>query len=295
MGTEHGNEEADVTTFSTDGPDSLVIVPTYNEAENLEPLVRQVLRRGLFDVLVVDDHSPDGTGQIADNLASRFPGRVRVQHRIRKLGLGTAYLQGFRYALNTGYDRVFQMDADFSHDPSYLPELRGALDHADVVLGSRYAPGGGTRNRSAQRQMISRWGSRFAGMVLGLPIQDLTGGFKGFRRPALRAINLDGIRSTGFAFQIEVTYRCRRRDLRIVEIPIVFEDRRRGHSKMSAAIVAEAFFQVWRLRLAPETATEPAPGELVYHYPSEPAASRFLEVLTPDAHPRPVEDPGGGP
>lgn len=229
--------------------DSLVIIPTYNEAENLEPLVLQVLAQGPFDVLVVDDDSPDGTGVVADDLTRCFPGRVAVLHRPGKLGLGSAYIEGFRYALARRYERVFEMDADFSHDPASLPALRAALDGADVALGSRYVPGGGVRRWPVWRRALSRGGSRYAGLILGVPVHDLTGGFKGFRRGALAALDLDTIGAGGYAFQIEVTYRCYRRGLRIVELPIVFEDRRAGRSKMSPRIIAEALVLVWRLRL----------------------------------------------
>ncbi len=202
--------------------DSLVIIPTYNEAENLKRLVPQVLAMGAFDVLVVDDHSPDGTGQIADALASAFPGRVRALHRSSKQGLGTAYLQGFHFALRAGYAHMFQMDADFSHDPHYLSALRDALNRADVVLGSRYVPGGGSRHWPLRRRILSRAGSTCAAVVLGLPLRDVTSGFKGFSRPALEALDFTTIRSAGYGFQIEVTYRCHQQGLHIVEVPIVF-------------------------------------------------------------------------
>lgn len=230
--------------------DSLVILPTYNEVGNLGRLVPAILEQGPFDVLVVDDNSPDGTGELAGRLARRFPVRVHVIHRAGKLGLGTAYLEGFTYALANGYERIFEMDADFSHDPDFLPELRKALDQADVVLGSRYVVGGGTRNWPFLRRLISEGGSRYAGLVLALPIHDLTGGFKGFSRRALAALDLESIRSNGYSFQIEVTYRLRQQGFRIVERPIVFEDRRVGRSKMNWRIVAEALLMVWKLRFS---------------------------------------------
>ncbi len=237
---------------AVEGPrgQSLVIIPTYNEAENLGLLVSMIFTHGSFDVLVVDDNSPDGTGEVADKLTRRSKGRVAVLHRPGKLGLGTAYVQGFRYALETGYDRVFQMDADFSHDPASLPSLWQALNQADVVLGSRYVPGGATRNWSVFRRALSRVGSFYAATVLGVPFHDLTGGFKGFRRRALEALDLDGIRSNGYSFQIEVTYRFHRLGFRIVEIPITFEERRVGQSKMCMSIVAEAILVPWELRLS---------------------------------------------
>jgi dolichol-phosphate mannosyltransferase len=229
--------------------DSLVIVPTYNEVANLERLVKAVLALRAFDVLIVDDNSPDGTGELGDVLALEHPNRVAVLHRPGKNGLGRAYVCGFRYALAHQYSRVFEMDADFSHDPASLLTLRSALDRADVVLGSRYVPGGVTSHWPAWRRALSQGGSRYAGIVLGLPIRDLTGGFKGFRSMVLSSIDLDAIQSNGYAFQIEVTYRCQRRGFQIVEEPIVFVDRRAGRSKMHARIVVEALLVVWRLRL----------------------------------------------
>jgi len=239
--------------------DSLVIIPTYNEAGNLPELIPRVLAQGPFDVLVVDDNSPDGTGALAGDLAERWPSRIKVLRRPGKLGLGSAYVEGFRHALEAGYTHVFEMDADFSHDPASLPALRAALDRADVVLGSRYAPGGGTRHWPLWRQAVSRGGSRYAGLVLGLPVRDLTGGFKGFRRRALAQLDLDAIRSNGYSFQIEVTYRCHRQGLRIVEVPIVFEERRAGQSKMGWRIIAEALLLVWVLRLHPSARKEAQP------------------------------------
>jgi dolichol-phosphate mannosyltransferase len=230
-------------------PDNLVVVPTYNEAANLERLVSEIRQAGPFDVLIVDDHSPDGTGDLADRLADRWRGRVSVLHRSAKLGLGSAYVAGFRNALSRGYEHVFEMDADFSHDPARLPVLRAALDDADVVLGSRYVPGGGTCRWPLWRRALSQGGSLYAALVLGLPFRDLTGGFKGFRSRALAALDLEDIRSNGYAFQIEVTYRCFQHGLRIVEQPIVFSDRVLGESKMRSRIVAEALLVVWRLRL----------------------------------------------
>jgi dolichol-phosphate mannosyltransferase len=228
--------------------DSLVVVPTYNEADNLERLVAQVIKVGPFDILIVDDNSPDGTGGLADRLASDQPIRVSVLHRAEKLGLGSAYVAGFRHALAHNYQRVFEMDADFSHDPALLPLLRASLDKADVVLGSRYIAGGGTRHWPAWRRALSQFGSRYAGLVLGMPFHDLTGGFKGFRSRVLSALDLDAIQSNGYAFQIEVTYRSFKHGFHIVEAPIMFADRCAGRSKMRASIVTEALLVVWRLR-----------------------------------------------
>ena len=227
---------------------SLVVIPTYNEAENLTALVEKVLDQIGFDVLIVDDHSPDGTGQLAEMLIDLFPDRVAVLHRASKQGLGTAYRAGFSYALTRGYQHIFEMDADFSHDPSALPALRAALEDADLVLGSRYVRGGQTRNWPIARRLLSQCGSLYAALILGLPFHDLTGGFKGFTAGVLRTLDLDAIRSNGYAFQIEVTYRAYQSGFRIVERPITFVDRRLGHSKMRPAIVAEAVRIVWSLR-----------------------------------------------
>jgi dolichol-phosphate mannosyltransferase len=231
--------------------DSLVVIPTYNEAENLTALVGQVLEQGGFDVLIVDDHSPDGTGELAELLIGQFSNRVAVLHRAGKLGLGTAYRAGFSYALTRGYQHIFEMDADFSHDPTALPVLRAALDDADLVLGSRYVRGGETRNWPMARRLLSQGGSLYAASILGLPFHDLTGGFKGFAARVLRGLDLEAMQSNGYAFQIEVTYRAYQSGFRIVERPITFVDRRLGHSKMRPAIVAEAIRIVWALRFGP--------------------------------------------
>jgi dolichol-phosphate mannosyltransferase len=226
-----------------------VVVPTYDERENLPLVVPRILDAAPgIDVLVVDDNSPDGTGAIADELASREP-RVRVLHRPRKEGLGRAYLAGFADALAAGYGRILEMDADFSHDPSCLPALLAAK--ADVVLGSRYVPGGGTVNWGLGRRLLSRGGSLYARTILGVGVRDLTGGFKCFRREVLEKLDLPSVRSTGYAFQIELTYRALRRGFRVVEVPITFVDRRVGKSKMSRRIVAEALWMVWKIRFDP--------------------------------------------
>ena len=227
---------------------SLVVIPTYNEAENLTAIVDAVLEVGDFDVLVVDDNSPDGTGDLADLLVNEVPNRVAVVHRLCKQGLGPAYRAGFSYALARGYQYIFEMDADFSHDPRALLALRAALDDADVVLGSRYVRGGETKNWPIARRLLSQCGSLYAAWILGLPFHDLTGGFKGFSARVLQTLDLDGIQSNGYAFQIEVTYRAYQRGFRIMERPITFVDRRLGHSKMRPAIVAEAVRIVWSLR-----------------------------------------------
>ena len=232
---------------------ALVIVPTYNELANLGPLVEQILAQGdEFSVLVIDDGSPDGTGLLADELAEVFPGRVEVIHRQGKLGLATAYLAGFRQGIVHGYDYIFEMDADFSHDPKYLPEFVAAARRtgADVVLGSRYVEGGGVVNWPWRRRVMSRGGSLYAGLLLGLPIKDLTGGYKLFRREALERLNLDEIKATGYGFQIEMTYRLARQGARVIEIPIMFKDRLNGVSKMSSGIFLEALLMVVQLRFS---------------------------------------------
>ena len=229
---------------------ALIIIPTYNERENLEPLIAAVKRElPEVDLLVVDDHSPDGTGDIADGLAARDP-HVHVLHREGKLGLGTAYLAGFRFAIEKKYDFVFEMDADFSHDPRYLAPMIATLrTEADMVVGSRYVPGGGTVNWGPMRKVISRGGSLYARSILGVRTRDLTSGFAGYRRAALEGIGLDGVRSNGYSFQIEMKYRALRAGYRVVEHPIVFPDRRVGKSKMSRKIFLEALTMVWKMRL----------------------------------------------
>ncbi len=228
---------------------ALVIIPTYNEVENLEPIVKAALAADpRLEVLVVDDNSPDGTGERADALAAA-ESRMHVLHRAAKRGLGRAYLAGFEWALSRPYECIFEMDADFSHDPRYLPRFLEAIDEgADVVLGSRYVAGGGTVNWGVARKIISRGGSLYARTILGLPVRDLTGGFKCFRREALEALDLPTVRASGYAFQVELTYRAFRRGFKVREVPIVFEDRRVGKSKMSRAIFLEAVTMVWKLR-----------------------------------------------
>jgi dolichol-phosphate mannosyltransferase len=229
--------------------DALIIVPTYNEAENVRGIAEQLLAAlPRADVLFVDDNSPDGTGDILDELTAANP-RVHVMHRAGKLGLGTAYIAGFRWALERAYEFIFEMDADGSHDPKYLPQLLAlAEDGADVVVGSRNIPGGGTRNWGAGRKLLSRGGSFYARTILGIDVRDVTAGFICWRRRVLEGLDLDAIDSNGYSFQIEMKYQAIRRGFRVVETPIVFVDRRAGTSKMSRAIVAEALLKVWALR-----------------------------------------------
>jgi dolichol-phosphate mannosyltransferase len=230
----------------------VICLPTYNERANLEPMARRLgeVLAGLdaeSRVLVIDDSSPDGTGELADRLSAELP-FLSVLHRGRKDGLGPAYVAGFRWALENGADRILQMDADFSHDPADVPRLLTASEDAGLALGSRYIEGGGTENWGAGRQAISRFGSLYARTFLGVRVHDLTGGFKCWRREALEALPLDRIRTRGYAFQIETTYRARRAGFEVVEVPIVFAERRSGGSKMTRGIVVEAMWKVPELR-----------------------------------------------
>ena len=232
-------------------PRAVVCLPTYNERENLEAMVHalgEVLNTSRDGVLVIDDGSPDGTGEIADRLAAELPW-VSVLHREQKEGIGPAYISGFRHLLAGDTELVLEMDCDFSHDPSDVPRLIAAAADADLVLGSRYVKGGGTENWSFLRRFVSRGGCIYAQVLLGVRVRDLTGGFKCFRRGALEAIDLDALSAHGYAFQIEATYRVLRAGLRVQEIPIRFVERRAGASKMTGAIVAEAIRKVPLLRL----------------------------------------------
>ena len=228
-----------------------VVLPTYEEAENLEPIAAAILERlgAEGHLLVVDDDSPDGTGEIADRLAAERD-RISVLHRERKRGIGPAYVAGFAVALAAGARLIVQMDADFSHDPEALPELLGAATDADLVLGSRYVDGGGVADWGPTRRLISRGGSAYARTVLGVDVRDLTGGFKVFRRAVLEAIAFESIAARGYAFQVETTFRALRAGFRVVEVPIVFRDRRMGASKMSGSIVVEAAVRVPMMRLS---------------------------------------------
>ncbi len=255
----------EVPTGSHAAGRSLVILPTYNERENIEHIVEAVLSQASdIDVLVIDDNSPDGTGEIAETMA-RADDRLHVLHRAGKMGLGTAYIEGFVWGLARGYEYLFEMDADFSHEPADLLRLRDAVaSGADVAVGSRWVPGGGTRNWSFLRTFISRGGSIYARVILGIPVEDLTSGFKCFARHVLETLDLNGVRSNGYAFQVEMNYRCFLSGFRIAEVPIVFVDRRVGKSKMGGHIVLEAMRVVLALRFqgfprlrAPQSRTAP--------------------------------------
>ena len=228
---------------------ALVVVPTYNERVNLPLIVPQILQQDpRFDVLVVDDNSPDGTGRLADEMAASNP-RIHVLHRPGKAGLGKAYLAGFRWALERDYDFIFEMDADFSHDPKFLPEFLQAIETADLVIGSRYRAGVNVINWPISRLLLSLGANEYARRVTGLPLTDSTAGFKCFRRRVLEAIDFEKVKSNGYSFQIEMSFRAWKQGFRLVEIPIVFTDRVEGQSKMDKRIVREAIRMVWWLRL----------------------------------------------
>lgn len=239
---------------------SLIVIPTYNERENIATLIADIQRVvPATDLLIIDDNSPDGTGQLVDELCAA-DGRLHVLHRAGKLGLGTAYVAGFRYAIEHGYDLVFEMDADFSHDPKYLPDFFRTIEHADLVIGSRYIAGGGTPNWSALRKFISGGGNRFARFMLRVPVKDCTGGYRCYRTAALKTIDLGLIRAQGYAFQVEMAFVFWKRGYRIRETPIVFMDRRVGKSKMSRKIFIEAFRWVLATRLQGDPAVRALPA-----------------------------------
>jgi len=228
---------------------ALIVIPTYNERENLANIAREILAQSdSLELLVVDDNSPDGTGNLADSLSAAEP-RIHVLHRSGKLGLGSAYIEGFRFALAQGYDYVFEMDADFSHDPMEIPNFLAAAAGSDLVIGSRYIGGVRILNWPMKRLMLSYSASVYTRMITGLKVIDCTSGFKCFRREVLEAINLDKVHSDGYSFQIELNFLCQKKGFRIKEIPIVFSDRAQGHSKMNKGIVLEALFIVWLLKL----------------------------------------------
>jgi len=228
---------------------ALVIIPTYNEKENIREIIPEILEKDpSIDVLIVDDNSPDKTGEIADEMAKENS-RIKVLHREKKAGLGTAYKTGFKYALDNGYDHIFEMDADFSHDPKYIPHFLQSIKEVDLVLGSRYISGVNVINWPMSRLILSYYANVYTRWITGLPVKDATGGFKCFRREVLEKIDLDKVQSEGYSFQIEMSFRAWKKGFRIKEIPIVFEDRRVGQSKMSKKIVREAIWRVWKLRI----------------------------------------------
>ncbi len=231
---------------------AIVVIPTYNEANNLPTLIGELLALHLegLEILIVDDDSPDGTGELADELAGLHPGLIHVIHRRGKLGLGTAYLAGFRFALNRGVDYVIQMDADFSHSPSYLPEFLEAIKDADVVIGSRYVAGGSLDERWGWwRHLLSWWAnSVYTRIILGVRVKDATAGFKCWRRATLEGIGLDRVRSNGYVFQVEMAYLTEKLGYRFLELPIHFEDRQIGRSKMTAWVKVEAALRTWQIR-----------------------------------------------
>ncbi len=240
---------------------TLIIIPTYNEFENLRPLLDAIFSYAPeTDVLIIDDNSPDGTGQLADEIHDENP-QVSVLHRSGKLGLGTAYIAGFNYALEHNYDAAFEMDADFSHDPRYLPDFLRAIEDADLVIGSRYIPGGSTPDWSLSRRFISGGGNIFARFMLGIPVHDCTAGFRCYRSGVLRSIGLDSIQSQGFAFQVELAHRISQQGFKIVEIPITFPDRHVGKSKMSRKIFIEAFLWVVRTRFSKQSFGQVSPAQ----------------------------------
>lgn len=248
METEQTAAPAAPAAAPTTTADCTVVIPTYNERDTIADLISRILEYQRFRVLVVDDNSPDGTGHLIGDLARSEP-RIGLLARPGKLGLGTAYVQGFQRALAEGADYIFEMDADFSHDPAYLPALREAVEtRADLAIGSRYVPGGDTADWGMVRKFISRGGNIYAGTILHLPVADATSGFRCYHRRVLATLDLAAVRSNGYSFQIEMVYRSLRAGFRICEIPIIFPDRRVGQSKMSRRIVAEALINVWRLR-----------------------------------------------
>ncbi len=228
---------------------TLVVIPTYNEADNIEPLIVAVQRQPVgLHALIVDDNSPDGTGAIADRLAEASPGRVHVLHRPGKSGLGRAYVAGFLWALERGYDAVIEMDADFSHDPDYLPELVRAADEADVVVGSRYLNGISVREWPLRRILLSYFANYYVRTVTGLVTNDTTSGFRLYRRCALEGIDLANVRSNGYSFQVEMTFRAQLAGFRVKEVPIIFVERRAGKSKMSRGVIWESIWMPLKLR-----------------------------------------------
>lgn len=227
------------------------MIPTFNERENLPVLVGQIMNVPHTRVLVVDDASPDGTGEVAEGLRSTHGERIDVVHRAGRAGLGTAYVAGMQRAIATGADVVAQMDADLSHDVAYLPAMIAAADHAELVIGSRYVPGGGVANWSRNREWLSRFANQYVRLITGIPVVDCTAGYRCWRREALQRLPLDSLVSNGYAFQVEMTWEAYRRGMRLTEVPIVFHERRHGRSKLSWAVVFESMVLPWRLRSRP--------------------------------------------
>jgi dolichol-phosphate mannosyltransferase len=254
---------------------TLIIIPTYNEYDNLRPLLQQIFTYApASDILIVDDNSPDGTGKLADELHAENS-QVNVMHRAGKLGLGTAYIAGFKYAVEHEYEAAFEMDADFSHDPRYLPDFLREIESADLVIGSRYVEGGGTPNWSTLRRFISGGGNIFARFMLRIPVHDCTAGFRCYRRNVLESIDLDTIESQGYAFQVELAYRVYKHNFKIVETPIIFQDRRVGKSKMSRTIFLEGFTWVIRTRFGKSSHT--------HKVASLPVEHTAMSVSNPDS------------
>ena len=280
---------------------TLIIIPTYNERENLPLLLNDIFKYApRTDVLIVDDNSPDGTGHLAEEMR-RQDARIRVMHRAGKLGLGTAYIAGFKYAIAKNYDAAFEMDADFSHDPRHLPDLLMAVQNADLVIGSRYITGGSTPGWSATRRLISGCGNIFARFMLGIPVHDCTGGYRCYRRRVLQSIDLDAIQSRGYAFQVELTYRVLKQNFKIVETPITFMDRRLGTSKMSRKIVIEAFTYVLRTRFSDQSSLSKPVLQEEQSIPKNEAGGQMISPLTlpvtslpfllPGTSPQELDDP----
>jgi dolichol-phosphate mannosyltransferase len=239
--------------------ETIIVVPTYNEKENLSKLVNRLLSLPVpVDLLIVDGNSPDGTGKMADELALKHP-EIHVLHETEKRGLGRAYIASFKWALKQGYDFIFEMDSDFSHNPDDIPQFLEAAREADLVLGSRYINGIRIINWPLKRLMLSKAAANYVRIILGMPFTDPTGGYKCFRRRALEAIDLDGVRSNGYSFQIEMTHKIWRQGLKVVEVPIVFTERMHGHSKMSGNIIREALIRVWQLLFENKLSRRPRP------------------------------------
>jgi dolichol-phosphate mannosyltransferase len=270
---------------------TLVVVPTFNERENLPPLAQRLLGLPVpVDMLVVDDNSPDGTGKIADELAAKYPS-IHVLHRAEKSGLGRAYIAGFKWAMERSYEFVFELDGDFSHNPDDIPMFLEAARDADLVLGSRYLNGIRIVNWPLRRLMLSKSAATYVRLITGMPITDPTGGYKCFTRRALQAINLEEIRSNGYSFQIEMTHRLWRQGMRVVEVPIVFTERAQGHSKMSGHIIQEALLMVWRLWFQNNMRRRPTGQPPKPEVPAAPTAGAGSNPKAETRRPKEARDP----